>query len=84
MANIQKMPINCDLSEASFGDACGRLGEMPRDCLLVCPTSQAAHAQIIEEHYNCNVVLIPVDMLATPFAWGANCGTDWVWSPGIA
>jgi hypothetical protein len=83
MATIREMPIPCDLSVSSFENACGMLGEMPRDVLLICPATQSGQAQAVQQVTGCEVVMIPVDMLKTPFTWGANHRTDWAWSPGV-
>lgn len=82
MADIKRLTVDCDLTEAGVVEACAMLSAMPEDVLIVCPSTYAAPAQEIKDHFRCKIVLVPPDMLASRDAWCASINRDYVWSPG--
>lgn len=80
--NIKQTQVNCDLTLASFEMAVGMLGVMPNIVTLYCPATHATLAYKIKAEYDCAVVLVPSELMATKYCWAAAFGSDVVWSPG--
>lgn len=82
--NVTPFTLPCDLSEASFADACGQLDVEPQKAILIAPTTEVARVQLIADKYRCDWFTVPPAMLKTEFTWGvADNRGNYIWSQGV-
>ena len=84
MLTVKKMPIQCDLSEETFIEACYLLGVEPSPLITIhCAISLMGPAIYLRGKFGVSLVLVPHEMLVGgQDNWAVACGTSWVWSEG--
>lgn len=79
--NIVESPIAKDLSLMAFEEAVGTIRCQPNQVILYCAHAMVCVAYKIRQHYNCNVQLIPNELMRNNFTWAVMGNDSMFWSP---
>ena len=75
--------INMDMTTEAVADVSDTLGVMPDTIVLFCSTRCATRAFHIKTELRCQVVLVPVEIMAGPSHWAVKSGDRVIWMEGL-
>jgi hypothetical protein len=78
-----KLDLSCDFSEPAFEDAVGRLETTPDKVQILCAADNAVLVHSLVKRYGCEAVLLPPELLSTPYHWAVRNSSATVWSSGV-
>ena len=78
-----KVDVSVDFSEAAFNQAVGKLETTPDAVEILCAAHSAVLVHELVKRHGCRAVLLPPELLATPYHWAVRNASATVWSTGV-
>ena len=79
---IEKMPINCDMTETTLAEAARMMGISGLANLRVyVGRTIGLPARRLQGEHGFELIVLPDHLLVTPYTWGAEWNGHQVWSP---